>query len=256
MRRSMQRPRLVVGAMVASVALLAGCGGDSDSGSDTKTDESASASASDEGDGFADLEGKEISDLAKADMLELESLTYSGKLVSSGTPLSLDVQASSDGSCTGSLDLNGGVVELLAAEGGAWYRPDEAFWRANAGEGAEQVIQAVGDKWVVDTKGDFSQFCDLNAFLTSIFENDGSESTYEVVGTEELDGEEVVKVTNTDLDGTATGYILVEGEHYLVKIERTEGDNPGELLFSELNEEVTVEAPAEDEQIDLSTQGG
>lgn len=255
MRRSMPRPRLAVGAVVAALALLAGCGGDSDGDSEPNADES-SASASEEGDGFTDLSGKEISDMAKADMLELEALRYSGELVSSGSPLGLDVQASSDGSCTGSLNLNGGVVELLAAEGGAWYRPDEAFWRANAGPEADKVIDAVGDKWVVDTAGDFSQFCDLNAFLTSIFEDDGSESTYEVEGTEELDGQEVVKVVNTDIDGSATGYILVEGEHYLVKIERVEGENPGELNFSDFNADVTAEAPGADEQIDLSNQAG
>ena len=255
MRRSIRRPRLAVGAVVAALALVAGCGGDSDD-SEPEADESSSASASDEGDGFAELSGKEISDRAKADMLELESLTYSGELVSSGSPLGLDVQSSTDGSCTGTLDLNGGIVELLAAEGGAWYRPDEAFWRANAGQEADKVINAVGDKWVVDSAGDFSQFCDLSAFLTSIFQDDGSESTYEVEGTEELDGQEVVKVVNTDLDGSATGYILVEGEHYLVKIERLEGENPGELNFSGFNEEVTAEAPAEADQIDLSQQTG
>ncbi len=253
MSRPLSRPRLVVGAAVAALALLAGCS--DDSGSEPDADESSASESPSEED-FTGLSGKEISDISKADMLELQSVAYDGELVSNGAPLGLDVQASADGSCTGTLDLNGGIVELLAADGGAWYRPDEAFWRANAGQDADQIINAVGDKWVVDTQGDFSQFCDLNGFLTSIFEDDGSESTYEVVGTEELDGEEIVKVTNTDADGSATGYVLVEGEHYLVKIERTEGDNPGELNFSAFDEDVTAEAPAEDEQIDLSQQGG
>jgi hypothetical protein len=235
----MLRPRRAAGAVLAALALVAGCGGSDDSGSDKS---------------FAELPGKEISDLAKRDMLAVESLAYAGQLVSNGEPLALDVRASADGSCTGSLDLSGGKVELLAADGGAWYRPDEAFWRANAGADADKVINAVGDKWVVDSADDFTQFCDLNGFLTSIFSDDGSKSTYEVLGTEEVDGAEVVKVTNTDDDGSATGYILVEGKHYLVKVERTEGDSPGELNFSAFNEDVTAEAPAEDEQIDLSQQ--
>jgi len=188
-------------------------------------------------------------------MLAVDALAYAGQLVVNGQDLALDVQASSEGSCTGSLDLAGGTVELLAAGGSNWYRPDEAFWRANAGPDAEQVIDAVGDKWVVDTDDDFSQFCDLDGFLAGIFEDDGKESTYENEGTEELDGQQVVKVTNTDEDGSATGYVLVEGEHYLIKIERTEGDEPGELNFSAFNEEVAAEAPADDEQIDLSQQG-
>jgi hypothetical protein len=236
--------RLAVVATAAALSLLAGCGGSDDSGTDKKSSDG----------NFAELPGKEISDTAKEDMLALDSLAYAGQLVTNGESLALDVHASSDGSCTGSLELSGGKVELLAADGQAWYRPDEAFWRANAGDGADQVIDTVGDKWVVDSQGDFSQFCDLNGFLTSIFTDDGSKSTYEVVGTEDIDGQQVVKVTNTDDDGSATGYVLVEGKHYLLKIERTEGDSPGELNFAAFNEDVAADAPADDEQIDLSTQ--
>jgi len=241
----MSTPRLLAAAAVATLTLFAGCsdGSDSDKGSGESSDKE-----------FAELSGEEISDMAKEDMLALEALAYAGELVSNGSPLVLDVQTDAEGSCTGTLDLNGGRVELLAADGGAWYRPDEAFWRANAGPDADQVITAVGDKWVVDTDGDFSQFCDLNGFLTNIFQEDGA-STYETEGTDEVDGQEVVKVTSTDEDGSATGYVLVEGEHYLVKIERTDGDSPGELTFTAFNEDVTAEAPAADEQIDLSTQG-
>ena len=76
---------------------------------------------------------------------------------------------------------------------------------------------------------------------------------YKATGTDEVDGQEVVKVEQTDDEGTSAGYVLVEGDHYLLKLERTEGDEPGHLEFSDFDEEFDVEAPADDEVIDLST---
>ena len=63
----------------------------------------------------------------------------------------------------------------------------------------------------------------------------------------------MVKVEQSDDDGTSVGYVLIEGDHYLLKLERTEGDEPGHLEFSDFDEEFDVTAPADDEVIDLST---
>ena len=71
--------------------------------------------------------------------------------------------------------------------------------------------------------------------------------------TDEIDGKSVVKVDQSDDDGTSTGYVLEDGKHYLVKIERTDGDQPGTLEFTDFNKEFDVTAPAEDDVIDLSS---
>jgi hypothetical protein len=217
----------------------------------------ASACADDGGGGgdedFAELDGQEIADAAKEDMLALDSMTYAGDLDSGGTQLSLDVSASAEGACSGTLELAGGVVEVLATSDGAWFRADEAFWRANAPDTADQIIAAVGDKWVVDSNDEFSQFCDLDEFRNSLFEEeDGSETTYTNKGADEIDGDAVVEVESKDDEGTSTGYVLVEGEHYLVKIERTTGANTGTVTFSGFNEDVAAETPADDEAVDLN----
>lgn len=251
----MTSTRLRAAALLSVLVLAAGCGGSGDSGgSDDKANDSGAA-----GD-FAEQSGNDIADAAKADMKELDAVKYAGEITSDGSTVSLDVQADSDGNCTGSIGLGDGTAELLATDGTNWFRPDEAFWRAQAPDQADAIIAAVGDKWVVDTDESFAQFCDLDAFFENIFSSDDSDdgsdtsqdSEYEVTGTEELDGQEVVTVEQTDEEGTTTGYVLIEGEHYLLKIERTVGDEPGTVDFSEFNEEFEVEAPAEDEQVDLS----
>ena len=202
---------------------------------------------------FAELSGTEIAEAAKADMEELEQVKYSGEISTGDSSVALDIQASSAGDCTGTIGLGEGTAEVLAKDGDNWFRPDEAFWRAQAPDQADAIIAAVGDKWVLDTDANFAQFCDLETFFDSIFLDDsGTEAEYKVKGTEEIDGEEVVEVERTDEDGPSSGYVLIEGKHYLLKLERTDGDDAGTVEFSEFNEEFDVEAPAEDEVVDLS----
>ena len=231
--------RLGAVAAVATLLLAAGCGGDDDGGGD--------------GSDFAKKSGTEIAEAAKADMNDLEQVKYVGEISTADSSVSLDIQASSAGDCTGTIGLGEGTAEVLAKDGDNWFRPDEAFWRAQAPDQADAIIAAVGDKWVLDTDANFAQFCDLDSFFDSIFLDDnGTDAEYEVKGTEEIDGEEVVAVERTTEDGPATGYVLTEGKHYLVKLERTDGDDAGALEFSDFNEEFEVEAPAEDEVVDLS----
>ena len=129
----------------------------------------------DEGGGdsdFAKQSGDKIAADAKADMKDLDEVKFSGEITSDGDTITLDVQASSAGDCTGSIGIGGGTAEILAKDGTNWFKPDEAFWRANAADPADAIIAAVGDKWVLDTDSNFSQFCDLDAFFDNLFKDD------------------------------------------------------------------------------------
>jgi hypothetical protein len=247
--------RAVAALSVTAVLLLAsGCGGDdSKDAKDSNGKETKSASADSSETAFAEQSGDTIAATAKADMKKLDAVKFSGEIVSDGATITLDVQASSAGDCTGSIGLGGGSAEIRAKDGSNWFKPDEAFWRANAGDTADAIIQAVGDKWVLDTDSNFSQFCDLDAFFDNLFKDAEGASEYTVTGTDEVDGDDVVKVEQKDAKGTSVGYVLVDGDHYLVKLERTEGDEPGHLDFSDFDEDFDVEAPADDDVIDLST---
>lgn len=232
----MTSPRIRAVAALTVLVFAAGCGGKDGGDSD-----------------FAKQDGEKIADAAKKDMLTLDAVKFSGEISSGGDDISLDIQASSAGDCTGTIGIGDGTAEVAAKDGSNWFRPDEAFWRANAGDSADAIIAAVGDKWVLDTDANFSQFCDLDAFFDNVFKDDSEGGKYKTTGTDTVDGQDVVKVEQSDDDGSATGYVLIDGKHYLVKIERTEGDDPGTLEFSDYNEKFEVDAPSEDEVIDLST---
>lgn len=138
-------------------------------------------------------------------------------------------------------------------------RPDEAFWRATAGSSADQVISLVGDKWVVIPAEDdsFNTFCDVQDLLDQMLKDDDEDkSTYSKKGTEDVDGDETIAIDNKDPeDGTSTGYVLVNEPHYLVKIEKTDGEDTGSVTFSDFDEEFEVEAPGDDEVVDLDQLG-
>jgi hypothetical protein len=231
--------RAVAALALLGVLVLAGCGGSDDKdGGDSD---------------FAKQSGDKIAADAKADMKDLDAVKFSGEITSSGGTTTLDVQASSAGDCTGSIGVGGGTAEILAKDGTNWFKPDEAFWRANAGDSADAIMSAVGDKWVLDTDSNFAQFCDIDAFFDNLFKDEQGAGKYQTTGTDEIDGQQVIKVEQSDDNGTSVGYVLIDGDHYLLKLERTEGDEPGHLEFSDFNEEFDVTAPADDEVIDLST---
>jgi hypothetical protein len=202
---------------------------------------------------FAHQSGAKIAQVAKADMKSLDEVKFTGELTSNSQQVTLDIQAKSSGDCTGSIGIDGGTAQVRAKDGTSWFKPDEAFWRANAGDSADAIIQAVGDNWVLDTNANFSKFCDLDSFFDTLFTDDAGAGTYKTTGTTEVAGQKVVKVEQTGDTGTATGYVLVSGTHYLVRLERTQGDQPGHLEFTDFDKEFDVTAPAKDEVVDLSS---
>lgn len=245
----MRRIGLAV-AGIGLVAAMSGCGG-GDSGDGGDNGDSS-------GGDFADQSADAIVADAKSAMKDLDAVKVSGSLSTGGQDIDIDVQASGQGECTGSIGVADGSAELRGTDGKTWFRPDEAFWRASAGDQADQLISLVGDKWVVlpETEG-FDQFCDIDQLLDQLLKAEDDGSTYTKKGTEDVDGEETVAIDNEDPEnGTSTGYVLVDDPHYLVKVEKTDGEDTGEVTFSEFNEDFTVEAPPEDEVIDLNSLSG
>jgi hypothetical protein len=223
-------------AGISTIAVLTACGGND----------------------FADESADTIVKASKDDMGDLKAVKVSGDLTTDGQAISIDLQANSDGDCTGSLGIGDGSAELLGVGGTTWMRPDEAFWRSSAGDNADDVMAIVGDKWVVvpDDEDSIKQFCDVDDLLDQLLKDEDDDSTFTKNGTDTIDGDDVVKVDNEDpQDGTSTGYVLVDAPHYLVKIEKSEGADTGSVTFSAFDEEFDVSAPDTDEVVDLNELG-
>jgi hypothetical protein len=208
------------------------------------------------GGGFAEDSPEAIGEAAEKDMKALKSVQMSGELTNGGEKVSVDMALTTDGDCAGTLGIQGGTTEIRSLDGQTWIKPDAAFWEASAGDQAEMIQGVVGDKWVVLGDGqDFAELCDLDELLDDVGNDEGGDAG-ENEGTEDVDGTEVVKITGeTDEGDPVAVWVKVEDPHHILKMEVDQGDEPGTITFSDFDEAVTVEAPADDEVIDLDELG-
>lgn len=211
-----------------------------------------------EADKFKGQSAEEMAEVVKAAMNDLEGVTIDGTLTSDGQEIEIEMEIGSKGNCNGEFSTQGASAEILGVDGTTWFRPDEEFWALQAGEeAAAQIVAAVGDKWVRLAEGDtsFAEFCDIESFVDAV--NEENDNAYSKGETKEIDGEETIEIISEGDDQTTSGFVQTGGDHYLVRIEVTEGDEPGTVDFSDFNEQPDIEAPAEDEDISMEElQGG
>jgi len=227
-----------VGA-IGALAVLAACGGGGDSG-DGGDSEFAKESAS-------SIEQASIEDMKALDAVHME-----GSVTQQGSEIGLDLSLTTDGDCSGTISRgDSGSAEVVTLDGTSWFKPDEEFWKAQAGAAAEQIISAVGDNWVQLPEGDqsFASFCDLDQLLDQIDTDQDKPS--ERGETEEVDGQEAIKLTRDDEQsgGTITVWVAVDDPHHILKVEQGGGDSPGSFTFSEFDADAAIEAPGEGEVI-------
>jgi hypothetical protein len=227
--------------LLVLVLALAGCGGDDDGGGGGGSGDK----------GFADQGYDKIKAAALEAMDSLDAVHVAAGIESEGQSVTLDISMSADGDCAGNVSFGEVSAELLQADGEAWFKPSPELLAQQVGDQVTAVAEFVGDSWVVDTQGEVTPSnCDLASFIDEL-SDDEAETDTEVAGVEDLDGEEVVRLDYTNDSGDGRAYIRTEGEHYIAKIE-IEGDEPGTVVFSEFDEEVGTEAPADSEVVDLA----
>jgi hypothetical protein len=223
-------------AAMATAMLLTSCGGGND---------------------FAEESAATILEESEKDMKALSSVTVGGELTTDGEQLTLDMTVTTEGACEGTIGIQGGEAEIRSDGETSWMKPDAAFWESFAGESAAMVQQVVGDRWVL-VPGDASQFtelCDLDDLLSEMGGDD--EASGEVGETREVAGQDAVEVTTeTDEGDPLTVWVATEDPHHILEMEVDQGEEPGTITFSKFDEELDVQAPAEDEVIDLDQLSG
>jgi hypothetical protein len=226
---------LSAGALIVA-GLLAGCG-DDDGG---------------DGGGFADKSYDDIKKAAIDDMGDLKAVHVEATISSQGTDATLDLSMAEDGNCTGNVAFGDAGAEVLQTADGAWFKPNEGLLTQQFGERADAVVDFIGDSWVADTNGEVvPSNCNLGDFIDQVTSDEDGEKDTKVAGTEEQDGEDVVKITFTNDSGDGSAYILTDDPHYISKF-TVEGDEPGTVTFSDFDDDVDAESPGDDEVVDLA----
>jgi len=232
------RTRLAAGLTAGLAALLlAGCGGDDDA---PAASGSAASSSSDAGNGESEKTGPEVSEDAIDALEAAGSVHVEGDVTTEGEQTTFDIQLQGD-DAAGTLTLGDQSVELLRVDGTAYMKGDAALW-TSFGVPAEAVGQLDG-VWVLmpaDAASGLETFT-FDGFVDEIRGGSGGTggNAEEEVATDELDGQDVVVVT--DDDGSKL-YVAATGEPYPLKVVNT-GAEAGEVVFSGFGETEEITAP-------------
>lgn len=224
------------GVLAAAVVLLAGCGGND----------------------FAQQPPKDIAKAAAADMKDLKSLRMKGDLTASGQKIGVDMQVTTSGDCQGTVTVADGSARFVSSGGQAYMKPDKSFWESQAPGQAAQIEAVVGDKWVViPSASGLDAACDLNQLLDGVDKPSSDPSNDTTTSSDSVDGQDAVKLTSKDSNGKpVTAWIATDDPHYILKLQVTQGTEPGTLTFTDFDESVDVQAPPSDQVIDLRKLGG
>lgn len=221
------RLRMLLVPAVATVALLAGC-------TSTPTPE-PTPTPTPTTNGVEALEADAILEAAADALAAAESVHVEGTISDSGTSFGLDlVYAGED--LQGTVDVFGVAAEVIKVGADVYVKADTTLFAEFLPEDQQSLLPLIEGKWAK-----------VDSTLAVLF-IPGVPLTLEefVKATEPLEKGDVTTVngtpaiTVTDADG-AVFQVAIVGEPYLLGIE-LEGEG---FTFSEYNEEVTIEAPAD-----------
>ena len=158
-------------------------------------------------------------------MLALESMRYAGSLTSEGTDVSLDIQANADGDCTAPSTWPAARWRSwrpAATAGSAPTRPSGRPTRRTRRPRSSSPPSGTSGSWTAAKSSPSSATSTSSG--TACSTRAAARRRTPTRAADEIDGEAVVEVETEDEQGTSSGFVLVEGEHYLVRIVSADAD--------------------------------
>jgi hypothetical protein len=223
-------------ALVLAATFLAGCGG---SGKSAKPNGEESKPAA-----------RVLAD-ARATATAASSAHVSGSIVSSGTPITVDLSMARDKGAKGSMTTTGLQFDLVRIGDTAYIHGSDEFWQHFAGGAIAQLLHG---RWIKASvvQGRFRSLApltDLGLLLARVASSHGKlvndgKTTYK--------GQPVVAIRDTS-DGSKL-FVAATGKPYPVAITGGGKGRSGTIAFGRWNEPVSLTAPKG--AIDISQLGG
>ncbi|SFB91757.1 hypothetical protein [Streptomyces aidingensis] len=185
-------------------------------------------------------------------MQSLTSVTMKGEInQSDGSVMEIDLSMSTDGECRGTIVFDGAGVRFIQVDGSAYMQADDAFWSEQSGGDGAAINDLLADRWArMPSEQGMGEMCDLNAFLEDLDE-DGDDKEPQVSEGEKIDGKATVKLTTVENDETTNAYIADYDDAYILRMVKEDGDEPGQIDFTDFNKKFDIKAPSEDESVDF-----
>jgi hypothetical protein len=183
-------------------------------------------------------------------MVSIESAHVTGKIHDEDLGVAtVEGTFGQDGTCRMTVtSRKQGSFVVLTTGGSAWFRADETFWRAYAGDATEKLLGMIGDRWVTDSSGgdlsNLADSCDLGVILEDL-EGDTSDLPRISDGTS---GELVISYGSAD--DAVDLYVDATEPHHIRRAVSGNGDN---LRFDRIDEPFDVPAPSSQRVFDLAS---
>jgi len=190
---------------------------------------------------------EQIETMAIADM-EGTSQHMEGSFRSASGALTFDVDASTTGDCSATMDANGAKVQILEVGDKAYYKGDTGYWTTVVGAQAAGVVAELGDRWVAatgETRKQLTWMCHFKKVVGMLF--NGTSDALTVGDTSTVDGVEAVELARSGDNGVTHLWVAADAPHLILK-----GANDSDsVTFSELDKAVDLKAPAADDVVTL-----
>ncbi len=235
---------LAVGGGIAWAVSAGGDDGDKKAKDDPTTSQTTKSGTTEDpdtgGDALETKSPQEIQDAVVADMNEVTSLNMRGNVELDG--LEMDLSMDTNGRCTGTLSIYGGVASIISDGTDEYLKGDQKFWIASSKGSTPpaSVLDMFVGKWM-KTPGteNFASFCDLNNLLDEF--DDGSAPDFEVGSTSMVNGREALQLNSDD---GSTIYVGNASPHHILRIVGNDTE-PGEFLLSQFNQELEIRVPSD-----------
>jgi hypothetical protein len=216
----MVRLRVIFTALAAAVGLAA-CGGGSS------------------GNGVASKSADEIVNAASKAITHAKSVHVSGSIVTSGVPLTLDLNLVSGTGGSGQMSEGGLAFRIVDVGQNVYIQGSSAFWQHFGGAAAARLLQG---KWLkAPATGQFASIAELTnmqRLMGALLLRHGNLTKGP---TSTVNGQKVIAVSAPAKGGTL--YVATSGPAYPVEIKKS-GAGGGQITFDRFNQPVSLTPPA------------
>jgi len=241
-------PGLIVldAASVTCLAVTA-CGG---SGTGGGASPSPSATVADP---LAGLSGDQVVAKAVAELKAVPSFTMAGTVTDSSGTYNVNLSYKKGSGCQGTVAQPGkGSFAMVVIGATAWVKPDDAFWKANAGSQAAAAIALLAGRYLKGSTSNASvasltKLCDVKSLASSLTEATGvAKGPVTVMG-----GQRVLPLTDKAKGGTL--FVTDANPPRILQLSNSKADRSGKLTFSYTP--VTLTPPPASQTVDGSKLG-
>jgi hypothetical protein len=193
-------------------------------------------------DGFTSKGAAQIFKSAVSASGAANSFSVRGSVDQPKMNLSLNLTLSASGAATGTLSINGGLVEIREIAGTGYFKGDTTFWTANSNATTAQLFAG---KWIYapitnSLFSGFRSFLSPKTFIHTFFGTTSGPFT-KSSKTTKVDGKQTIGVMS---NGPGTMYVATSGTHFIVKVQGSKTGSSAILTFGSYNNSVHPVKPA------------